>query len=371
LDVTPAEIRRLVDRDEPLPVTSVYLDTDGARYPRAGDYEARLDAVLRGVRKTADGMEEKAREAVLADADAIARWVRNDFRRGDVRGIGVFASGGTILETVESAIPVRTTARVNERPYVVPLEVLAGRAYHIALVVIERDEARVFRYRVGRVDQYTGLTSDVHRQHDQGGWSQARYQRSIEEEVHQHMKEAADILLRAHEEDPFDCIVLAGPRQSALELKEALHPYLRDLLHGELLSVASSATVGELRARLQEVEQTLVSNRRSKLLQRLAAARGTAERGAWGVRAVVDAVNRKAVEILFVVEGAGDTGFRSASGALALHREDAESFGGPVEEVPDLLDEVIEEAVRAGAGIEMFRDEVRLDGHPVAALLRF
>jgi peptide chain release factor subunit 1 len=86
---------------------------------------------------------------------------------------------------------------------------------------------------------------------------------------------------------------------------------------------------------------------------------------------VVDAVNRKAVEILFVVEGAGDTGFRSASGALALHREDAEAFGGPVEEVPDLLDEVIEEAVRAGAGIEMFRDEVRLDGHPVAALLRF
>ena len=77
------------------------------------------------------------------------------------------------------------------------------------------------------------------------------------------------------------------------------------------------------------------------------------------------------MEVLFVVEGAGQPGYRSSSGALALHDEEAAAYGEPVEVVDDLIDEVIEEAVRANAHIELFRDPVRLDGHPVAALLRF
>lgn len=372
MDVTAAAIRALVDRsNDGLPVTSVYLNTDGSEFPRAADYEARLDGLLRDVRRAAEPRPERERDAILGDADAISRWVRGDFTRGDVRGIGVFSSAGQILDTVQSAIRVRSTVRVNERPYVVPLEVLVGRAYHVALVVIERDQARIFRYRLGRFEQYTGLVSDVHRQHSQGGWSQARFERSVDEEVHQHMKEAADILLRAHEADPFDAVVVAGPRQGAVEFAELLHPYLKALVHGDPISVDVNAGAAALRARMQEVEQQLVSARRSDLLQRLAAARGSAENGAWGLRAVVDAVNRKAVEVLFVVEGHGDPGFRSASGALALHRGDAEAFGGPVEPVPDLLDEVIEEAVRGGGHVELFRDEVRLDGHPAAALVRF
>jgi peptide chain release factor subunit 1 len=75
--------------------------------------------------------------------------------------------------------------------------------------------------------------------------------------------------------------------------------------------------------------------------------------------------------VLFVVEGAGQPGYRSSQGMLALHESEAAAYGEPVEVVDDLVDEVIEEAVRSGAHIELFRDEVRLDGQPVAALLRF
>jgi peptide chain release factor subunit 1 len=372
LNVTVAAIRQLVDRsDGRTPITSVYLNTDGARYPTARDYEARLDALLRDVRKAAGRYEGAAREGVLADAERISRWVRGEFDRGDVRGLGLFAQGGEIFDRVEVAIGVRNTARVNTSPYVVPLEVLVGRHHHLGLVVINRDEARIFRYRLGRIEQYEAMTSDVHGQHSQGGWSQLRFQHGIAEEVRRHMKEAADILLREHEDDPFDALVVAGPHEEAVEFGKNLHPYLKDLVHGEPRSINRAATADDIRTLLTEVEQQLVSERRSRLLQRLAAAQGAAEKGAWGIRAVLDAVNRKAVEVLFVVEGAGEPGYRSASGALARREDEAAAFGGPVEPVDDLVDEMIEEAVRGGAHIEMFRDEVRLDGHPVAALLRF
>lgn len=372
MEVTVAEIRKLVDRPGGgAPVTSVYLNTDGARFPRPADYEARLDGLLRQVRRSAESMDPAARESVLQDADAISKWVRTEFMRGDVRGLGVFASSGEMFDTVQVAIGVRNIAKVNTTPYVVPLEVLLGRHHHIGMVIIERDQARILRYRLGRLEQYTGLVSDVHRHHEQGGWSQARFQRTIENEAQQHMKEAAEILRKAHEDDSFDALVIAGPHVEAMDFIKTLHPYLKDLVHGVPMSIDLTANGDEIRSRLGQVEQSLVSGRRSQLLQRLSAARGSAEKGAFGLRHVLEAVNRMSVEVLFVVEGAGEPGFRSETGALALHEDEAEAFGGAAEPVDDLIDEIIEQAVRGGAHIEFFRDAARLNGHPVAAVLRF
>lgn len=372
MNVTAAAIRNLVDQsDGSTPITSVYLDTDGAQYPRPADYEARLDGLLRDVRKAAERHEGAAREGVLADADRISSWVRGEFDRSDVKGLGLFARGGELLEDVQVAMSVRNSAKVDATPHVVPLWVILGRHYHIAMVIIERDWAHIFRYRLGRIEQYKDLSTDVHGQHSQGGWSQARFQRSVDEEVRQHMREASDTLYQLHEADPFDALVVAGPHVQALEFLKTLHPYLRDLVHGEPISIDLAANRDEIRDLLQGVQGELVSARRSKLLQRLFAGQGAGEKAAFGLRTVVDAVNQKSVEILFAVEGGGEVGFRSTSGALALREDDALAFGGPVERVDDLVDEIMEEAVRGGAHLEMFRDPVRLDGNPVAALLRF
>jgi peptide chain release factor subunit 1 len=372
VDVTAADIRRLVDRPVgDVPVTSVYLNTDGAQFPRAADYETRLDGLLREVRKVADALQERQRASVCADAEAISRWVRSEFDRSDVRGLGLFSTGGEIFESVRVAVTVRNLARVSDTPYVVPLEALLSRHHHIGLVIIERDKARIFRYRLGRAQEYLGIASDVHRQHKQGGWSAPRYQKNIEQEVLHHMKEAGDILRKVHEVEPLDALVIGGPHAEAVEFSKTLHPYLQRIVHGPPISLPLHVSADDLKTPFRKVEQELVSGRRSALLQRLAAAQGQAEKAAKGIRHVLEAVNAKRVEVLFVVEGAGVPGYRSASGALALHEEEAAAYGGFVEPVPDLVDEVIEEAVRGGAQIELFRDGVRLDGHPVAALLRF
>jgi peptide chain release factor subunit 1 len=371
VEITASDIRRLVDRQTSgEPVTSVYLNTDGARFPKPGDYEARLDGLLGEVRRAADA-DDGHRHAVLADADAISRWVREDFERDGVHGLAVFSSGGDVFETVESAMGLRNLWRVDERPYVVPLEALLGRHHHIALVLIGRDQARIFRYLLGRAWEYMGLASDVHGQHEQGGWSQARFQRNIEHEVLHHMRDTVDVLRKLHESQPVHALVLAGPHHEAAEFRKQLHPYLQQVVHGSPISLALHAGPPDVMERFREIEQELVSSRRADLLARLAAAGGQANRAARGVRETLQAVNEKRVEVLFVVEGAGVPGYRSATGALALDEEEAGAYGQPVEPVEDLIDEVIEQGVRGGAHIELFRDESRLEGEPVAALLRF
>ena len=372
MDVTAPEIRKLIDRAETdVPVTTVFLNTDGARFPKAGDYEARLDGLLRDVRKQAESLDDAQRGAVNADCEAISQWVRNEFDRGDVRGLALFASGGEIFEDVQVAIGVRNIARVNSRPYVVPLEALLGRHYHMALVIVERDKARIVRYQLGRAWEYQAVASDVHGQHKQGGWSQLRFEKNIEHEVLHHFKDTVEVLRLLHAETPLDALVLAGPHEEAINFSKQLHSYLQQIVHDEPISVPPNSSLSDLKERLREVEQQMVSGRRSHLLQRLAAAQGSAEKAARGVRHVLEATNAKRIEVLFVVEGAGQPGFKSSTGMLALHETEAAAYGEPVEPVDDLIDEVIEEAVRSGAHIELFRDEVRLDGHPVAALLRF
>lgn len=372
MDVTAAEIRKLIDRPETdFKVTSVYLNTDGARFPKAGDYEARLDGLLRDLRKQADALPGPQRDAVVADTEAISRWVRNEFDRGDVQGVAVFASEGEIFETVQVAIGVRNIARFNGSPYVVPLEALLGRHHHMALVIVERDKARIVRYQMGRAWEYQAIASDVHGQHKKGGWSQLRYEKNIEHEVLHHFKDTVEILRQLHAESPLDALVLGGPREEAVNFSKKLHPYLQQIVHAETISLPPQSSTDEVKERLMAIEQELVSKRRSHLLERLAASQGTAEKAARGLRHVLEAVNMQRIETLFVVEGAGSPGYRSSTGMLALHENEAAAYGEPVEPVEDLIDEVIEEAVRSGAHIELFRDEVRLDGQPVAALLRF
>lgn len=372
MDVTAADIRRLVDRPVGrVPVTTVYLNTDGARFPKAADYETRLDALLRDLRKSAEKMDVRRREAVHADLEEISRWVRREFERGDTRGLALFACGGEVFETVQIAEGFRNVAKVADRPYVVPLEAMLGRHHHIGLALIQRDRAMIFRYQLGRLWQWQGLVSDVHRQHEQGGWSQRRFEMGIEQEVLHHFKETAEVLRLLHEEQPLDALVLAGPHEEVLDFQRQLHPYLQKIVHGGPMNLDAHADHNTVLERLGAVEQELVSGRRAELLERLAAAQGQAEKAARGIRHVLEAVNSKRIEVLFVVEGAGIPGWRSANGSLSMHEDEAAAFGTPVEPVEDLIDEVIEEAVRTGAHVEFFRDEARLDGHPVAALLRF
>jgi peptide subunit release factor 1 (eRF1) len=368
MELTASGIKALVARpSDGSRVTSVFLNTDGARFPRTADYEARLDALLRDVVSQA----EPPVDDVEADAKAIRTWVAEEFARDGVKGLGIWASGGQIIDRIHTAEPFRNVARVGETPYVVPLQAMLGRYMHLGLALVERECARLFRYRLGRIVEYDQIDSEVPGQSDGGGWAQARFARNVDNALLHHFKDAAAAFRKVHEEDPFDALVLAGPQAEVEQFRKTLHPYLEDVVHGEPRSLPSPPDKDAVLSIFAEVEQERVSARRQELLDRLAHGDAPGTKVARGLRHVLEACNERRIDTLFVVEGTGQPGYRSATGMLTLHRADAEAFGTPVAEVDDLVDEVIEQCVLSRARIELFRDAERLDGHPVAALLRF
>ena len=74
----------------------------------------------------------------------------------------------------------------------------------------------------------------MHQQHDQGGWSQANYQRSVEQEELNHLRPAPETLFTRFKRHPFDHLVVGAPDELAGEAEQRLHPYLRARLAGRI-----------------------------------------------------------------------------------------------------------------------------------------
>jgi len=145
--ISEDRIRELAGHPTSNVVTSCYLDVDGRRHPRHADYETQLDHLVRRGRERAVGFGPEAARSVAGDLDRITAWVRSGFDRSRVRGLAFFAcSADGFFEVVESPLPVRNGIAVNHTPHVRPLESILQAYERFAVVLVDRQRARLFRF---------------------------------------------------------------------------------------------------------------------------------------------------------------------------------------------------------------------------------
>ncbi|HYZ10886.1 MAG TPA: Vms1/Ankzf1 family peptidyl-tRNA hydrolase [Actinomycetota bacterium] len=360
-----------------LPVTTLYLDVDGKRRPRRRDYVRRAETL------TTDACDEArtamSREAFLTvchDSDRIRSFVRDGLeRRGSVRGLAMFAcSAAGLWEALELSHPVRDRVRVAPRPHLVPLEALLELAETFCTVLVDRERARVFLSSLGEIEEVSRLLDDVPGQHDQGGWAQARLQRHIQDHVHRHLKHVADTLLRVQRSRPFDHLVLAGPDEAVAELERDLHDYARRRIL-ERMSLPMASAPDEVLERVTDLEVELESRREREAVSRLRSEAGSGTgRAVTGMADTLIALEANRAEVLVVAEDLKASGVRCERCGHLAARPDGpcESCGGPVVEVPDLVEEAVELALRHRCRVETVGDGNMLaEVGGVGALLRF
>lgn len=370
-------LRALADWDtDGLPVTTVYLDVDGRRRPRRRDFARRAHDLAGLAADESRPLGRDAHRSVCGDARRIRSFVDGFDRRGSVRGLALFScSSAGLWQDVELARPVRDGHRVGTRPHLLPLEALLELAETFCAVLVDRERARIFLSSLGEIEEVTRLLDDVPGRHDQGGWAQARLQRHIEDHVQRHLKHVADMLLRVQRRRPFDHLVLAGPEEAVGELERELHDYSRRKVLGRL-SLPMAASAEQVRDRLLDLEVELEARREREAVERLVseAASGTG-RVVIGMEDTLSALEANRAEVLVVAEGLRAAGVRCER---CGHRASADpdrpcrACGGPVAEVPDLVEEAVEAALRQRSRVETVSDGDRLrEVGGVGVLLRF
>jgi peptide chain release factor subunit 1 len=370
------QLRRLsqVRLDRPV-VLSLYLDLDPARFAtppaRATAVRSLLDDAERRLRDHA-GLSHADRSDLDASLKRAAALLERDLPTEGAHAVAVFASeAGGLFEALPLPRSVPSRVAIGPSPLVGPLARLERRERWCVALVSRRD-ARIFRGSPDGLREIEQIHDVVFGQHDQGGWSQARYQRGIEKEKDDHLKNTAEALMKHFKRRPFQRLIVGGPREVAADFESKLHGYLSERLAGRIEVDVDNSTPEQVLERAQPLFEEVEEEREAAALERL----GEAGRAALGLEDVLGALNERRVECLllderFAAPGATcpDCGWLGPGGERTCPVD-----GRELVQLDDLTEAAIELTLQQSAeilAVRRRRGELEQRAGGLAALLRF
>lgn len=303
-ELSPDRLRELAAlRPEHGLVLSIYVNLDprefGTTPARASALNAVLDDADRRVREV-DGVDHATEMALREDMARVRTGMGEDLDLDAARGLAVFACGPAgLFEVLRLPRPVVNAVHIEHAPRLDQLAALATDERWAVVLV----NARVGRILIGTRDgleEIERADDDTSGRHDQGGWSQAHYQRSIDKERQDHVKHVAQELFERYRDPGFERLLVGAPDPLHTEIVGKLHPYIRETLAGHVdvdVEVANADRV--LAAALPAIEEHERARER-EWLERLKAGISRGERATSGLADTLEALFERRVEGLLV-----------------------------------------------------------------------
>ena len=356
---------------------SLYLNLDPSVSPTERDAETRMKSLLAEGHRLAearkDQLTRECREGLKADFERLVRWFNNEFARDGTRGVAVFASGPDGLwSTIGVPDPVEDQVKLDVAVYLAPLVRQAADGYEVLVAVVGRERGQVFRLDGGRLVEIADETDEVPGRHDQGGWSQARYERHVEEIVARHLRRVAESLDRAVRGRRGAAIVLVASDQNAADLDDLLSNEVKHAIVGRAQAEAH-ASAAELYDAAAPVLREWRAGRERDVLERWREATGREGRASAGWQDTLEAASDGRVELLLVQEGANRRAYRCPrDGRAQATGGNCPLDGTPMEERDDGLDLAVHQTLAHGGTVRVIRGRRDLDPvEGIGALLRF
>src|SRR3954471_15980068 len=361
-------------------VLSVFLNLDPAEFAtppaRASEISSVIDDAHRRVREN-DGLSHAARKGLEEDLKRADAFLRDLSPKG-AHGFALFACDGAgLFEGIRLPRPIETRAVINDSPFVEPLVELLGAGGNWMVVLVNRQIGRLLRGDGHNFQELAAIQDDVHGQHSQGGWSQARYQRSVDEDVMDHLKNVADAVFLRFKRAQFDHLLLGGPGETRSDFEGKLHPYLRERLAGwiDIDVENTSADAVATCAREKIDDHTRASEREA--LERVQEGVAKQGRGVAGLDKTLEALNERRVETLLLMENFDSAGCTcpQCGSVYSVTGGNCPADGTALDCRDDLVDNAMHLALEQSAGVLIVRDEENgreLESHGgIAAVLRF
>jgi peptide subunit release factor 1 (eRF1) len=371
-------VRRLTREQPDGKVLSVYLNLDPSEFATAPARRTQVNSALNEALAAVEELEPPTRSALGANLEDIRAFLEEegDWATG-AHGVAVFSrADGEVFDVVKLPEAVDTAVFLDDAPHVRPLvemlEAAAGERWCVALV--NRRGARIFLGGPSRLRESEEMDDPVHGAHQQGGWSQARYQRAIEEGVDDHLDHACERLLGLHTAGRFDRLVVGATEELWPRIAQKLQPAI-DVEDVDRIDVdtQSNVGVGELQDALRPLAEARAARREEDAIERLQAELGSGGRGAAGIGPVLDALNQARLGTLLVESGFDRPGaWCPRCGWLGVSAPPACPVDqNPVEETGSIVEKAIERTAELSGDCLVVQGEGLSEIGGIAALLRF
>jgi peptide chain release factor subunit 1 len=357
---------------------SMYMGLDPSIVPTAGDLASHTRSLLARAERQLDErsatLSHDERQALARDLERIEAWFDSEFSREGVRGVAVFSA-----ELDDLFLPfllpwsVEDEARIAGQLYLAPLVRVVGRGDGAVVAYVGRERGDVYRLRAGQPTPLVDETTDVPGRHDQGGWSQGRYERHIETIVDRHLRDVADALDRCVRTLGDVRVVLAGPEETRAGFEDLLSSEVRAALVGWAAAEAHVDGPGLLESARPLLDEWRLG-REEELLARWREEAARNGRAATGWEETLQAASDGRVELLLVQEGADRPAYVCpACGRAQALNGSCPLDGTTLQPAETGLDLAVHQTLTHGGIVEVIGEEHR-DLEPVggvAALLRF
>jgi peptide chain release factor subunit 1 len=356
---------------------SMYVDLDPARSPTTRDVQARVRAMLDAAAKshgaTRSDLSHEVRAGLKADFERLEQYFEDQFDRDGAHGLAVFAAGpDNVWAVLTLPWTVADAARVADDFLLGPLVPLIGRGNGVVVAVVGREQGRMLALRGGNLVEIADRSEETMGRHDQGGWSQSRYQRHIDHLDLEHYKAVADTLDRIFRRLGRPRIVVVAGEEARAEFSAVLPAELEEAVIG-----STSADAHASDTELADVVQPFVEEWRAgcetESVDRWREEVGKNALGSSGWAETLEAASDGRVELLLHQTGVQRDAYRCpACGRAAAVASTCPLDGTTMEHRDDGLDLAIRLTLAYGG--DLLAVERRQDLEPVegiGAILRF
>ncbi|MEN8112777.1 MAG: hypothetical protein ABFS21_00195 [Actinomycetota bacterium] len=336
------------------PVLSVYMNIPpGPESLRTA--HARMKDLLTPVATDAERLDRDHRRSILADVEALS---------GDVgrlgsdlgHGVAIFRSSGAgVDEQMALPGPVRDRAIVDDVPYLRPLESMIEHFPRYCVAVVGRRIGSIFRFSMGRLETWEEMRAEEIRKANYGGFAgyeEQRVRARADDVAAKHFGLIAGRLAELmREEQAFDLLIVGGSNSHVSATIDALPPDVFGRLAGSFTIDPGTMTPAVVLDHARRVGADREAAEERRLVADLFDLAESGMRAVLGLEAVCAAVNRRAVDVLFLQAGRVTPG--SVCGNCSRISRDRDGAcavcGAEVHPVPDVIDR-LGEAVRAAGG---------------------
>ena len=334
--------------DKTGPFASVYLDTS----PDVENASQKVELRWRNARDelAAQGADESA----LAAIDPL---VPDAHKSGAALAV-IATSGGVVVADHQPEPPKRDAyARWDALPYVAPLIEWRQASVPHVVVLIDRTGADVIAVR--KWGDERAFEVDASPTHDvtkaaPGGWSQARYQRRVENTWSENAREVADVVTDAADRCKALLVVVTGDVRAVELLRDALPSQVAELVTVVDGGRSPDGSFDEIADAVVRQAASAAAQETVALLQKFREERGQLDRAADGMDATLAALSASKVETLLIHDDPDDVriAFFDPEGAvIAAEAVQLRDFGVERPTKGRLVDAAIRSAIKTGAGV--------------------
>lgn len=346
---THKQIRELLEfKSEDYPVISFYLNTHvGEISPDEIKAQAHSLIRLQEKKLSHKPFSHAQRESLTKDFQKFYQFLEEK-PEFNFKGLAIFTcSSKNFWQVYELPQKVKDSLIVDSDPYIRPLLAILNQFHRLAFLLVDQRRAQLFELFMGEIKDHTELmTADVPSRVRYAGWyglEEKRVSRHIEQHIQEHFKQVAVKLYLLYKTHQFDYFILSAQKHILPEFEQHLHTEILDRVIERLDIEPFTLSLNEVKEKALEIERRFVESRLNEEVEKLITEAQKGRLASLGIQNTLEAVNKKAVRTLYLVEDMTISGRECHNcGYLTLDEKECPVCGKVTEPVQDLFDEVVE-----------------------------